>query len=229
MILFTNGCSWTWGGGLEPHFNSDEERLQIVWPHHLGNLLNAEQVINMGEGCGSNQRIFRTTFDWLTKQSQETLDNTYAVIQWTDPSRYEYYKDFETYKDYDNDPKLWTRAKVGCLVNSEFDYDGASKRNDSRLETWTSIEGIYSEIMYCESLASLFKKFNVRYGYWCYGNQVFNYPEEYKKFMLDNYTWLDGGHCNWDYERISVRDPHPSVVGHQLIAEIIYNKIKDNI
>jgi hypothetical protein len=37
--LLTNGCSWTWGGGID-NYMSDEDRIKNVWPHHLMNLLN---------------------------------------------------------------------------------------------------------------------------------------------------------------------------------------------
>jgi len=63
MILLVNGCSFTWGGGLDKQ--GDQVRETSVWSHHLGALMNAEKVVNLAAGCGSNQRIFRTTVDYI--------------------------------------------------------------------------------------------------------------------------------------------------------------------
>jgi hypothetical protein len=64
MILLTNGCSWTYGGSLGlDEIEKQEQRLQSTWPHHLGQLLNVSENVQLAVGCGSNQRIVRTTFD----------------------------------------------------------------------------------------------------------------------------------------------------------------------
>ena len=87
--IFANGCSWTWGGALD--YNDHDRFQKITWPAHLKKLFRYENVVNKAMGCGSNQRIVRTTFDWVTSQPKEILENTIAVIQWSDPFRYEYY------------------------------------------------------------------------------------------------------------------------------------------
>lgn len=92
--LFVNGCSWTYGGGLdEPGSKAHIDNLHnnIVWPAHVKKLMNFDRCINLAEGCGSNQRICRTTFDWVNQQDEETLKNTTAIIQWSCEDRYEYY------------------------------------------------------------------------------------------------------------------------------------------
>ena len=81
--LLTNGCSWTAGGGLTDIYDLEYLKNHITWPAHLKNLMNFDNQINLSAGCGSNQRIFRTTLDWVLAQTPETLSNTTAVIQWT--------------------------------------------------------------------------------------------------------------------------------------------------
>ena len=88
--LFVNGCSWTYGGGLDrpnrqnqfnfPYEPGTKEHLEyihneIVWPAHVKKLMNFDRCVNLAEGCGSNQRICRTTFDWVNQQDEETLKN----------------------------------------------------------------------------------------------------------------------------------------------------------
>jgi hypothetical protein len=86
--------------------------LQLVWPNHLGKIINAERTVNLAAGCGSNQRIFRTTYDYVMRQTAENLENTFAVIQVTDPTRYEFYLDNND-NSYLNHQESWVRCKAG--------------------------------------------------------------------------------------------------------------------
>jgi hypothetical protein len=46
--------------------------------------------------------------------------------------------------------------------------------------------------------------------------------------MLSNHRWLDNGICDWEYDRIRINlDPHPNLIGHKQLAEIIYNRMKE--
>lgn len=74
-MILANGCSFTEGYYL----NS----LDLAWPFQLGEQLNCSTV-NLAQGGGSNQRIFRTTLDYLTKHTPE-----YLIIGWTDVNRFE--------------------------------------------------------------------------------------------------------------------------------------------
>jgi hypothetical protein len=92
--LLVNGCSWTAGGGLDDNdteVHIEHLRNEVLWPAHVKKLMNFDTQVNLAEGCGSNQRICRTTFDWAHKQDPETLRNTTAIIQWSCEDRYEYY------------------------------------------------------------------------------------------------------------------------------------------
>lgn len=238
MILFTNGCSWTWGGGLEPHFrvndiNQDDIRLQLVWPHHLGKLLNADKVVNLSIGCGSNQRIVRTTHDWFLHE-YKNYEPIVAVIQITDPARYEYYMT-DNFEDFTNDPLFWTRiTPTSVMFNLDnspswsLDYQRreiiANRERDSRMSTYTLIEGMYKFINTCSALAHLFEKHNVEYyffgGYFKYRP---NYPIEYKNYL----TKLHYVDTEWaTVDPISAKDSHPSLLGHQQIADMLYKIIR---
>ena len=163
--LYTNGCSFTYGGGLDPWFlmidgkpagdvvgsyavNVDYEKLldeltyderltfyedhdlrqTMVWPWFLKNHLNMENCVNDALGCGSNQRIVRTTLEWLQSQTPDTLNDTLAIIQLTETSRYEYFE-----PDYEQ----WSLCKVEvCMQESEC-QQVADTRNADRLSTYT--------------------------------------------------------------------------------------------
>jgi hypothetical protein len=236
MILFTNGCSWTYGGGLGlDHVKQKEQRLSSVWPHHLGKLINSEKTINLAMGCGSNSRILRTTFDWITEQTPEDLAKTIAVIQWTTHARYEYYVPNNSNDRYENIQDRWARVKAGIVLSKYESSTGfpahtdkrAIERSNYRLETYTDIEGMYEHIAECDALGALLNRYNIKYYYWNFDNLVYSYPIKEKNYLLQNHNWLDNGMSDWEYERISKKDSHPGLTGHEQLAKIIYNKMKE--
>jgi len=84
--LLVNGDSFTFGDGLD---NPSQE----VWATKLGNKLNMD-VVNLGESGGSNQRILRTTTEWILDffyydPTYETAKDLYVVIGWSNPDRIE--------------------------------------------------------------------------------------------------------------------------------------------
>jgi hypothetical protein len=101
MILYVNGDShaaaaecvnshaWAmddglyWGLGKQPH--PDNERASFGC--ELANWLNAILYLDAQAGC-SNQRIMRTTRNWLAQQ--ESVDDVFVVVQWSTWERQEW-------------------------------------------------------------------------------------------------------------------------------------------
>ena len=84
--LFVNGDSFVFGDGLE---NPTKE----VWASKLGSKLNMD-VVNLGESGGSNQRIMRTTTEWILDYfyydpTYRTAKDLYVIITWSSPDRIE--------------------------------------------------------------------------------------------------------------------------------------------
>jgi hypothetical protein len=229
MILFTNGCSWTWGGGLEPNYTTEEGRLALCWPHHLGEQLGCSEVVNLSIGCGSNQRIIRTTFDWLQKKTPDELDETIAVIQLTEPSRYEYYQP---------ETDEWAKCKVDQCIQSSERPTFALARSNLRLQTYTDQEGVYTYLSTIFALVKMFEIFKVK-KYFIWGLQGFNTTSFNVSRTFDSINLVDlkniqDGCSAWKYDIVGmlpkgVVDQHPSVTGHKQISEIIFEKIKDRL
>lgn len=227
MILFTNGCSWTYGGGLNlDQAAQEKDRLASTWPAHLGKLMGASEVINLAEGCGSNDRILRTTFDWLSKQTPERLRETLVIIQWTEASRYEYFCP---------DTDEWARCKVGVCLQTAEKESVALSRTNRRLETFTDEEGMYKLMNAHAAMESILRHFGVKYYYWSLcgvstmgGSDIENYLSETYNWVFDTYP---ASICmSWDYDIVGESlwgyDLHPSFSGHKQIAQIIYDAIK---
>ena len=103
MILYVNGDSHTAGAELvnDHAFAEDDaayghlgrqphpDNLVHSWCNLLANKLNYELVCD-AESASSNQRIIRTTKDYLGKNSQR-LDQIFVILQWSTWERQEWY------------------------------------------------------------------------------------------------------------------------------------------
>lgn len=242
--LLTNGCSFTWGGALDDHFRDEngeidhDLRKSLCWPHHLCKLANIPNDINLSQGCGSNQRIFRTTSEWLMNQSPGVLSKTLAIIQLTEHSRYEV---------FDTELNTWVAYKVDCArtddpVDTSYYEEVMMKYNDHRLSMYTETEGLFSAINYGMSITNLLNFYGVKH-YFVNQNSV--EPDDVDNVNLyDLYctsiNWLHHNQplkSNFGYystindpvgirfDQISREDTHPTITGHKQIAQHIYDHL----
>jgi hypothetical protein len=234
--LFVNGCSWTYGGGLDrpsrknqfniPYEPGTKEHLEymhneIVWPAHVKKLMNFDKCVNLAEGCGSNQRICRTTFDWVNQQDEETLKNTTVIIQWSCEDRYEYYvptkeeqDDFQKryhvspmrkediYKkqvindnNYDVLHNLDRWAKVnphGIISFTENHNDPhVIKQAQSRYQTYTDQEAMYTWLFHMGFLYDFLTSKGIECYYWYFNQYVAAMPQEIQDYIYDRFPMLE--------------------------------------
>lgn len=69
----------------------DLEYDKFNWSGHLKKLTNANTLINHGLGGGSNNRILRTTLDYIRNLNPKDYKTTLIVIGWTASERNEIY------------------------------------------------------------------------------------------------------------------------------------------
>jgi len=88
MILFTTGCSFTYGEELENR--------NLAWPYVLGKLLNVDKIINKGICSGSNDYIVRTTLEFISESIKNNinLNDIIIVNGFTSEIRKECYSDY---------------------------------------------------------------------------------------------------------------------------------------
>ena len=93
--LVTNGCSMTWGWGI----NSDRNIGGGVdaYPYKLAKLLDAElfDLSKPGESCNY---VVRTTIDFFLERLDEDLSEYIVILQLPDGNRYEYWDDDDKLK-----------------------------------------------------------------------------------------------------------------------------------
>jgi len=238
-ILLTNGCSWTWGHGLD----TQDERNVTTWPHFLGKKLNASKVVNLSQGNGSNSRIFRTTLNWLSKQSQEDLDKTIAIIQFSEVARNEFYYPIDESNPTENFEDRWIRYKPGLMngdPNLKIDFMNSPYYESSQqgYSLWSA--QLASTLLTASvfSMIGLFQTYGVKkYWFWPHnhdGDKLSNeFIEVFKKTPWIYESYKDP----FKYEQRrdnperwkTTDDQHPSPVGHEQIAQQIYSYIKDKL
>ena len=110
MILYVNGCShsaaaeaavphaWAcddgelWQCGNEPH----PDNLAVSYGRHIADSLGAELICQASSG-GSNDRVIRTTTEWI-KNNPDKLDDTFIILQWTTWEREEWFHEGTWYQ-----------------------------------------------------------------------------------------------------------------------------------
>ena len=155
--VYSNGCSYTEGCGLD---NPEKER----YSKFLADKFGAEDI-NQSEGGGSNQRIFRTTYDWISK-NQDKLKDTLFVLQLSYTVRNEIWVSRTWRDDYGNESHWF---------GSQFGHDGYTAWEHNERDTSVDKEEFnfnyipdnktLSEITwrYVISLQSFFKINNIKY------------------------------------------------------------------
>jgi post-segregation antitoxin (ccd killing protein) len=110
MILYVNGCShsaaaeaavshaWAcddgelWRHGKEPH----PANLAVSYGRHIADALNAKLICQASSG-GSNDRIIRTTTNWI-ENNRDRLADTFMILQWTTWEREEWFHEGTWYQ-----------------------------------------------------------------------------------------------------------------------------------
>lgn len=245
MKLFTNGCSFTWGGAIYPSlydqqgnlldYNNTSEinqkRLNDVWPAQLRNLLGADQVVNLAIGCGSNERIVRTTMDYFTSliHNQNFSKDWYAIIQWSIPSRFEY---------WDDNSESWAMCMVnGSMTSKEVEWRHVEQIDNFAKHIWVNFNDItYSQRYWTQviALSSFFNNLGIPYWFSNLDTSVLFHlqPHQYE-YLQNHINWIDNSMTkNFDNlfeEKHDSGSGHPSVFGHQQIATNMYNFLQDKI
>ena len=202
--LYTNGCSLTYHTAI-----AKEDQ----WSAILGKMLDIPIVINDGQGCGSNERIFRRTYEYL-QHNKEFNNETLFLIQLTWPFRFEYYQS----------DKTWASINQESVVCN--DQTHGRQLLNLRSKYYTPEENSYRFLQQVTSLEYLFKSFDIKNYYFISAYKDDDESIEYIKFLDDNITWLyKTFHKSYYFHnlftKISEADGHPDKEGNELIANWI--------
>ena len=88
--LYTNGCSFVYGDELS-NPNDNEWLEKKRWSRIFSEKYNVKEI-NESENGSSNNRIYRTTKDWVLG-NKDKLEDTFVVLGWSQSVRTEKYND----------------------------------------------------------------------------------------------------------------------------------------
>ncbi len=220
--LYTNGCSYTEGCGLD---NPEKER----YSKFLADKFNAEDI-NQSEGGCSNQRISRTTFDWIS-ENQDKLKDTLFVLQLSYPVRNEIWCK-RTWEDDFGNISNWHGAQFG--------HDGYTAWEANERDTSVDKDEINfnyvpdnksaSEITwrYVIFLQSFFKLNNIRYIFFEGDINKHGFVDKTSKLfdLVDEATFYHEGFKNSAKNKLT-ECHHPNVEVQVEWADKLYNFIKE--
>lgn len=243
MIYYANGCSYTWGGSLFELTHKDkwmpeltesdpvsQERLQSVYPHHLGKLIGAEKTINESLGGGSNFRIVRKTLEYFNNLilNDQPIKNHFVTIQWTEPSRCEFY-----YKDIDSWANLMAQVVVPEKRVKLPSYVTDSHKNHYGYNH-SVLQDFHFFINHVYTLGNFFERYKIPYLFFKHSGWDSTFYKEniIQKESLDKllsqFNWLHDD-LNYDMQKShieKVTDSHPNRKGHIQWADVLFQEIQ---
>lgn len=241
MKLFANGCSFTWGGAIFDslydeqgrllEYNNttpiNQHRLSVVWPAKLGKLLLADETVNLSMGCGSNDRILRTSMDFFSEliNRKEDLSEWYAIIQLTQAHRYEY---------WDEVTQTWAMVIPNAVTFGKrlHGYDYHSEQEKKRDTTYSYLNDItFSQKYFAQvvALSAFFDKHEIKNRFINLSIDPFELLQESQaQYLTNNVNWI-GDDPHMHLEKIfesTENGAHPSLLGHEQISQSLYRYVK---
>jgi hypothetical protein len=228
-ILLTNGCSWVNGAGLV-----DKETQR--WSYHLAKKLDMEDINISSEGA-SNDRILRTTVDWIT-ENKEKISEIIVVIGWTQITRMEIYNDitknwetqnFVSFGDGETDKKSesFYEEQSRHMVRQASDYTPNEIWWRVYLKYYFNFEKLSKEyqniLLY---LQSILKSLDIKYLFF----QSFA-KENITNSLLDTENILEENMADHMFNKLG-KNPdfsdeygHPGTASHKIWADFLFEKI----
>jgi len=203
--LYANGCSWTCDGPKP-------------WPSFLGEKLSVE-VINDSKGGGSNDRIFRTTTNFLV-ENQDILNELIVVIGFTWPTRLEYLEyteDGPKYKNvtWENEKALWPYYLWNeSTIDSNHPRDPYFKKLSKNI-----IINLHKHLLELDiPHLFFFIPYDIRSSS-TWSEKELNY------LNMQNFIF-DVCFEELKIDQVSDKDTHPGIKSHEKMANYIYEIIK---
>ena len=213
--LVTNGCSMTWGSGLNP-----DTRVVDAYPYKLAKLLDAE-LFDLSKPGHSGQYVVRTTIDFFLERLDEDLSEYIVLLQLPDGNRFEYWDDYKL---------IWQQVMPAHHDVKDFAIMFGSQK-------WN----VYNTTNNIIQIGNFLKENNIRYYISTDDESFENLSKEDDiakrriEYINTNYSILGGQIDNSSLvgkevkarEVIIPGDGHLSEYGHTVAANNIYRLIND--
>tara|TARA_R110000868_G_C10649400_1_gene744829 strand:- start:135 stop:698 length:564 start_codon:yes stop_codon:yes gene_type:complete len=186
-------------------------------------------------GSGSNERIVRTTLDYFTNLilngHYDHVNGQYdhewvAIIQWTQSPRFEFWDDIA---------KCWAMCLPTGSTTSNSTENEHQQYNDhfQNMHYRYCNDKTYSHKYFQQvtTLACFFEKHHIKYWFSNLDKMVFTHLEPaQQQYLRTHVNWIKSVRAYFGYLFDDQTDSgHPSLYGHQQIADNIYDIIKDQV
>lgn len=173
-MILTNGCSFTEGYDLPDR--------ESTWPFRLGKIIN-KPVVNLALGGGSNERIFRTTKEFLIAHNPELI-----VIGWTQ---------FDRTEISHSEGAYIRAAPWGCIAECETQFNNLPELHKNWIllnqNTWVNYRNWIHNVLFLEKY---FKLAEIPYLFFtAFGNnyisEFINQTDRALELADLSYQWRD--------------------------------------
>jgi len=236
--LVVNGCSFS-RHPYEPTyvrntFPSEQDYLDSMFSNRYSTLLadklNAKEV-NLSSGGGSNDRIFRTTYDWI-QENKEKVKDTLFVIGLTDSLRKDLWSNFK--QDYMITSEIWQDLEY-IAKDCDTTIDKVNQWREFEVMNLVNEDEVEKNIIRQCDLFNSYVNGNVVFVNACRKNELVNPDLNFLKFKsdtYDGYNWVDYVCSN--ARKYLLKDPkwewigHPGIFEHNEITELLHQNIVSN-
>ena len=212
--LVVNGCSFSEGACMYPNLKEiQDKKYENRFSKNLSEKLNCEEI-NISQSGGSNDRIFRTTFDWI-QSNKEKVKDTLFVVGLTTINR------VDLYSKHDN-----------RYIPAQPFYSGESIKliakylNCSMDEAWSwinfKLDYTYDE----KEVSKKVERDCILLNNYVNGNIIFFNALDKVDIFINELDFLTfGEHKSWQ-ELTGMDFGHPKEHHHHEMAEILFKHIK---
>jgi len=224
--LYVNGDSYTFGLDLEwkKGVARNQTHSKYRWSNILSEKLGCIEV-NQAKCGSSNDRIVRTLFDWYINNENKHKD-TFVVIGWTVPYRFEHFVNDEWKQEQAGDGWISPASKV--RGGFTFDDPELFKRRDKPLSDEMYKRDFRNHVLLIQNFL---KVNNIEYLFFIvHDDGITNSLEDLKNNPLldfenimdisfNGFTEKNQNEKVWGYR-------HPNRLSHKLWAKKLYDKIR---
>lgn len=267
--LYVNGCSWTEGHLLEEQQETRDYAKQqgydfvskfeikkdgefvvypfvnfynkFNWAGNIAQALNIPTIVNEAVGAASNDRIVRTTIDYVRNMSDEEKKTTFIIIGWSIPDR------GEIYLDDKHGVEHWCRFHASHPFRETLTWPHLNTEFVERIDKFhqqyiVDVHTDYSRIHYFFQqsylLANLLEHHSIKYYFfnsfpvdwraWAHDSTISKFAKELKDYRKLSVLDVHDNFFNYIEHDSSCQlsDGHPNIKGYQVWADHILKDMK---
>ena len=222
--LVVNGCSFSTGCGCK---DAEKERFSKL----LSDKLKCEEI-NIGKNGGSNDRAFRTTFEWI-QANQDKVKESLFIIGLTELYRKDLYSNVNQRYRAISVPELYEGQTGGAdaSIKLSMPEEDVKKYAEIDLKYLTSDVPLFNNLN--RQLILLDSYIKVNGGILIFFTAMSRYDRRYTTKIDGLEELMIGGYNTWRKFISSYNDSykgtHPIGDDHKILSDILYEYLNEEV